>query len=549
MKIIFTLILFCVLATGFSQGILIDTSSNSSPDPSAILEIKSQSKGVLLPRMTALERIEIETPQTGLLVYDLDLNSLFYYDGSEWVEFTSSKRGLRDKDFDTSVRVQTNNDDDTIRFKAANFEIAQFNEAGLNMKDHQNNLFLGNTNHPLYNRDGFNQYIPGLTNGNLSIGIDAGKDLTYTYNTFLGNRAGHNSSFSSRNVYVGYEAGDSTSGSNNTLVGFRAGNGNKAQGILAHSSDNILLGSNVGNFGIGEKNIMIGNNAGEFSDQAKRNIIIGHSSGRFSGNSPSVENIIIGTNNNQYFAGNSNLIIGSLVDDNNFGDHGIVIGNNVRWPSNWPSSVDNRFALDSNTPNGELPLMMGDFNTNYLRVNDKLGINDSPIAELHVTHGNDPDWDGLRLENGTNGQFWRMYVRSSNGNMRLYSQILSDYVAWIDADSGAWNSTSDLRKKKNFESLGNNTLDKIDKLEILKYHFKTQNDTDQKHIGVIAQDLEPYFPEVIHYDKEQDLYTLNYDALSPIALKAIQELIQENNKLKNQIKSIESRLDRLEDGK
>lgn len=56
------------------------------PHESAQLEIQSQTKGVLIPRMTATNRIGINNPGTGLIVFQTDGTSGFYfYTGSSWV--------------------------------------------------------------------------------------------------------------------------------------------------------------------------------------------------------------------------------------------------------------------------------------------------------------------------------------------------------------------------------------------------------------------------------------------------------------------------------
>ena len=55
------------------------------PEPSAMLEVKSNSKGVLISRMTESERSAIKSPAAGLLVYQTDGSAGFYYHtGSEW---------------------------------------------------------------------------------------------------------------------------------------------------------------------------------------------------------------------------------------------------------------------------------------------------------------------------------------------------------------------------------------------------------------------------------------------------------------------------------
>ena len=66
--------------------------NTTSPDPSSILDVTSMSKGMLLPRLTTAQRTAISSPANGLIVYDTDFNSLFYYNSSSWVSlFTSSQ--------------------------------------------------------------------------------------------------------------------------------------------------------------------------------------------------------------------------------------------------------------------------------------------------------------------------------------------------------------------------------------------------------------------------------------------------------------------------
>jgi hypothetical protein len=58
----------------------------NTPANSAILDIVSTDKGFLIPRLTAAQRIAIEQPITGLLVYQIDANNDFYfYDGTQWI--------------------------------------------------------------------------------------------------------------------------------------------------------------------------------------------------------------------------------------------------------------------------------------------------------------------------------------------------------------------------------------------------------------------------------------------------------------------------------
>ena len=58
--------------------------------PSAMLEIKSTNKGLLIPRVTYLQKMNIENPATSLLVYQTDAESgYYYYSNSAWVLLTT----------------------------------------------------------------------------------------------------------------------------------------------------------------------------------------------------------------------------------------------------------------------------------------------------------------------------------------------------------------------------------------------------------------------------------------------------------------------------
>jgi hypothetical protein len=93
MRKIFMLIkmLFFFSMSLAQQGVAI-TNDGSSPDVSAILDIKSNNKGVLIPRLTGLQRNSIATPAMGLLVYQTDASPGFYYfNGSTWMSLATGQ--------------------------------------------------------------------------------------------------------------------------------------------------------------------------------------------------------------------------------------------------------------------------------------------------------------------------------------------------------------------------------------------------------------------------------------------------------------------------
>jgi hypothetical protein len=77
----------------FSQNVAINN-TGSSADNSAMLDVQSTDKGLLIPRMTSAERSAISSPATGLLVFQSDGESgLYYYDGSNWIVFLDERKG------------------------------------------------------------------------------------------------------------------------------------------------------------------------------------------------------------------------------------------------------------------------------------------------------------------------------------------------------------------------------------------------------------------------------------------------------------------------
>jgi hypothetical protein len=79
----FNALLFLICTATFSQvGINAD---NSSPASSAMLDVKSTSKGFLPPRMTTTQRDAIALPVAGLTIYNTTKNCNETYNGSYWV--------------------------------------------------------------------------------------------------------------------------------------------------------------------------------------------------------------------------------------------------------------------------------------------------------------------------------------------------------------------------------------------------------------------------------------------------------------------------------
>ena len=82
-----TIILAILVGFTMSAQVGIGT---TTPDASAALDITSTTEGLLMPRMTEAQRIAISTAATGLMVYQTDgTTGFYYYNGSSWTNYYS----------------------------------------------------------------------------------------------------------------------------------------------------------------------------------------------------------------------------------------------------------------------------------------------------------------------------------------------------------------------------------------------------------------------------------------------------------------------------
>ena len=67
----------------------------TAPNANSILELQSTTQGVLVPRMTSVQRIAIAVPTEGLMVYDIDVDCFFFYETTTaaWKNLCSAATG------------------------------------------------------------------------------------------------------------------------------------------------------------------------------------------------------------------------------------------------------------------------------------------------------------------------------------------------------------------------------------------------------------------------------------------------------------------------
>lgn len=91
MKFFYSITLGVFLTLGCVYGSFAQTTGSvgigtTAPDASAVLDITSTTKGVLVPRLTTVQRDAVATPQNGLLIYNSSDLKFNYWNGAKWEE-------------------------------------------------------------------------------------------------------------------------------------------------------------------------------------------------------------------------------------------------------------------------------------------------------------------------------------------------------------------------------------------------------------------------------------------------------------------------------
>ena len=186
-------ILFSITLSAQSVGI-----GTTTPDPSAKLEIASDTSGILIPRVTDIQRDAIMNPATGLLVFVTTDSAFYYFDGTDWSTLDTRTRMLVDADGDTKIQVEEGTDEDIIRFDMAGTEFFRMDSGRIEVVNTGNSVFIG---------DGAGAHDDFSDNLNVAVGDSA----------LYSNTTGH------RNTANGYRAlYSNTTGYYNTANGTQA---------------------------------------------------------------------------------------------------------------------------------------------------------------------------------------------------------------------------------------------------------------------------------------------------------------------------------------
>ena len=107
-------------------------------------------------------------------------------------------------------------------------------------------------------------------------------------------------------------------------------------------------------------------------------------------------------------------------------------------------------------------------------------------------------------------------------------------------------ASSDARFKKNVVQL-ENVLEKLEKIRGVSFEWNEMYEslgrsTGHREIGVIAQEVEAVFPELVTEWQEDGYKGVSYGRMTGVLIEAVKELRAENEALKKRIENIEKEL-------
>jgi hypothetical protein len=133
-----------------------------------------------------------------------------------------------------------------------------------------------------------------------------------------------------------------------------------------------------------------------------------------------------------------------------------------------------------------------------------------------------------------NNALW-IYKKINTG-MSVQTPANSKYPVYINNDlyvTGSIYNTSDVLLKENIEQISDTSMENLLNLEPVEYSFKSDINK-KKHFGLIAQDVEKLFPELVK-DNVLGYKTVNYIELLPIILSKMKSMQKEMDELKEKI--------------
>jgi Chaperone of endosialidase len=242
-----------------------------------------------------------------------------------------------------------------------------------------------------------------------------------------------------------------------------------------YNNSNIFIGDLSGKaITTGINNISLGYQSFQNASSGNANVAIGPSA---------LTNITTGSNNvgigsnalSQNVSGTNNTVIGvSSFSNNHAGNDNVIIGYNAA--SNYTGSETNNIVLGSGTAGatGE---------TNTIRLGNKL-------TNKCITRG--------------------IFGITSTGGIPVY----------VNNGAQLGTVTSSIRFKENINDAKKYD---INNFRVVNFNY-IDDETKSRQVGLIAEEVEKLYPELVVYDESNQPYSVKYMELIPILLQKVQEL-------------------------
>ncbi|MDD2635314.1 MAG: tail fiber domain-containing protein [Bacteroidales bacterium] len=459
--------------------------SNESitPHSSSILEVRSQDKGLLIPRLSLTNTnlsTPVSSPATSLLVYNTatvnDVTPGYYYwEGTKWVKFGASTSGV-------SMDCNENNYL-TKRLNSSSLSCSQIYDNGSNVQ-------IGTT---------------ALTNCKFGISY-ASTDIYGIYVTMPGTA-----------IY-----GDASGATGQGVRGRGGDYGVKGEhltkspyGILGTAYEGIECYSNeYDSYGI--KAIGGDNAIGALWAQAGDGKLSGYFGGMAKFYTQYAGQFAIQATRNTLTTNTSPSSVMELVRKTTASTMGTNMGVGLLFSLEYGNSNNKEYmgaiyaAYNGATDQGRLT-----FNT---RSGGSV-----PTEKMTVLH------------NGNVG----IGVSYPSEKLVVYNGTSTGQYT-----STGWTHSSDQRLKKNIINM-ETALEKVLLLSPKRFDYNTEENNNSNHIGLIAQEVELLFPEFVHTDAD-GMKSIAYGEMTPVLIQSIKEQQQQIELMMQMLKDQKERIIALE---
>jgi hypothetical protein len=277
------------------------------------------------------------------------------------------------------------------------------------------------------------------------------------------------------------------------------------------------------------------------------------------GLNPGYKNVAISFNNSQnrgeIQAVQQGLLVYPLILNGAGGNVGIGTYNpsqrlSVRSADNTSATNIARFAAENNT----LAIGIGYETIRQTETGGSLFFETNGSPRMIITSGGNVEVrNQLHVGTSTTGNFviisdnqvqrlggGTLFINnSSTGDVSININGGGTFVNGTNGYGRAVTNSSDERIKKNIVTI-DNALEKVIKMNGVYYEFNSQNKlgvsvpSEQKRIGLIAQQIEPILPEAVFTPKEANApKSIDYSGMIGLLINAIQEQQQQIEQLKN----------------